>query len=93
MSTEESKIQHFLLRYDRSRSRLEEKLEFQSHVKEATRAYEDMEQMYRDQPHMDIVLVGSDSLETVKKTHSTYFKEDVGTVEDFLRKVAAQHSA
>ncbi|WP_371151426.1 hypothetical protein [Buchananella felis] len=47
--------------------------EFDSDTDEAVTAYRAAEQYYREQPWMDIVLIGSDSLETVKKTHSTYF--------------------
>ena len=39
----------------------------------ATTAYRAAEIEYHDRPEVDIVLVGSDSLETVKVTHSTYF--------------------
>ena len=35
--------------------------------------YAKLEAEYRDSLSTDIVLVGSDSLETVKATHSTYF--------------------
>lgn len=35
--------------------------------------YEEIEEFYRDSPHMDIVLEGSDSIETVKITHANYF--------------------
>ena len=39
----------------------------------AMTAYRAAEIEYRDRPEMDIVLIGSDSLDTVKITHSTYF--------------------
>jgi hypothetical protein len=36
-------------------------------------AYEAMEDRYKDDRHMEIVLVGADSIETIKITHGNYF--------------------
>lgn len=63
---------HFLLVYDRS----QQKLVFQRPYKnpeEAVRAYEEMEEQHRNDRHMEIVLVGADSLETIMLTHGNYF--------------------
>ncbi len=40
---------------------------------EAVRAYGEMEEKHRDDRHLEIVLVGADSLETVMLTHGNYF--------------------
>lgn len=63
---------HFLLVYDRKL----QKLVFQqpyTDSAEAVRAYGEMEEKHRDDKHMEIVLVGADSLETVMLTHGNYF--------------------
>ena len=71
--TDKPKIQHFILVFDRQAGHLVNTVEFGSRAKAAVEAYEHLEQFYRHEPHMDIVLVGSDSIETVKITHANYF--------------------
>jgi len=39
-------------------------------------AYAEIEGEMRDRDGLDIVLVGTDSLETVKRTHSSYFQTE-----------------
>lgn len=69
----DAKIQHFILVFDRHAGRLLSKLEFGAEAKAAVKRYEALEEQYRESPHMDIVLVGSDSIETVQITHANYF--------------------
>lgn len=70
-------INHFLIVYN---LRDEELLQFQPFGKDvegATEAYARAESLYRERPdHEDfeIVLVGADSADTLKVTHSRYFK-------------------
>jgi hypothetical protein len=66
-------IVHFLLVYDRELQKLVHEQEFAS-SSDAVAAYEKMEELHRDDPQMEIVLVGADSIETVKLTHGNYFK-------------------
>lgn len=66
-------IQHFLLIYDRCEDRLMSHESFGENVDAAMTAYRAAEIEYWGRSEMDIVLVGSDSLETVRITHSTYF--------------------
>ena len=66
-------IQHFLLIYDRRKDRLMSHESFGEDVDAAMTAYRAAEIEYQDRSEMDIVLVGSDSPETVRITHSTYF--------------------
>ncbi|MDR2975303.1 MAG: hypothetical protein LBV00_11445 [Propionibacteriaceae bacterium] len=66
-------IQHFLLVYDHKRGYLIETIEFGTDADAAVREYSALESKYRDDPAMDIVLVGSDSLDTIKVTHRNYF--------------------
>lgn len=69
----EAKIQHFILVFDRHAGHLVDQLNFGTEAKAAVTKYEALEEQYRDSPHMDIVLVGSDSIDTVKITHANYF--------------------
>jgi hypothetical protein len=47
----------------------------------AAEAYTRREHEYRDHPEIEVVLVGADSLDTVRKTHSHYF---AGSSHDLL---------
>lgn len=71
-----SVMKHFLLAFDHASNALVIQQEF-ADIHTATDAYEALEEQYRDSPRMDIVLVGSDSIESVKITHSTYFPKSV----------------
>ncbi len=66
-------IQHFLLVFDHGKNELIDIQEFGEDAAAATSCYGDVEKKYRDSALIDIVLVGSDSIETVKVTHSIYF--------------------
>lgn len=63
---------HFLLVYDRKQGRLICQRPF-TDSDEAVAAYGEMEAKHRDDEHMEIVLVGADSLETIMLTHGNYF--------------------
>lgn len=69
----QSKIQHFILVFDRRAGHMVEQLSFGPNASKALAKYEELEQFHRASAHMDIVLVGSDSIETVKVTHANYF--------------------
>jgi len=78
-SPKAAKILHFILVFDRHAGHLMEQLDFGTGAQAAVTKYEALEEQYRHCPHMDIVLVGSDSIETVKVTHANYFD---GSAED-----------
>lgn len=65
-------IVHFLLVYDRQQGKLVVQRPY-TDPHEAVQAYEAMEKQHRDDRHMEIVLVGADSLETIMLTHGNYF--------------------
>ena len=79
-----SAIKHFLLVFDHETDTLLVQREFGADADTATQAYAEAETQYRDRALVDIILVGSDSIETVKVTHSTYFpgskKKSVSTL-------------
>jgi hypothetical protein len=67
-----NKIQQFLLVMDVKRgvTRVDE---LGTDYEAAVAAYEAAEAVHRGDSNYDIVLVGSDSLDTVKRTHASYF--------------------
>ena len=68
-----AKIQHFLLVFDHSSGELVDVTDFGHDSDAALVAYARCEETHASNPSMDILLVGSDSLETVKATHANYF--------------------
>lgn len=68
-----SAIQHFLLVFDHSKNELIKQVTFGDDATAATVAYGEMERKHRESHAIDIVLVGSDSIETVMVTHANYF--------------------
>lgn len=63
---------HFLLVYDRPAEKLIFEQPYSDPV-EALHEYEAMEEKHRHDRHLEIVLVGADSIETVMLTHANYF--------------------
>jgi hypothetical protein len=80
-------IKHFLLIYDHEIGKLLDVLEYGSDSDAALKRYGELEAEHRDEPKMDIVLVGSDSLDTIKITHRNYFNDgqSLADIERFLR--------
>lgn len=64
--------QYFLLLY-RLPDRSVEITEFQGNYEAAATAYTQREEELRGNDETEVVLVGADSLDTIKKTHSHYF--------------------
>lgn len=86
-----SAIKHFLLVFDHRSNKLITQQEFGSDAHAATKRYGEMEQQFRDCHAIDIVLVGSDSIETVKVTHANYFTgESVKMVQSALQGFSAR---
>ena len=92
-------IKHFLLIFDRAQWKLLDTIAFGSNGKAALERYGELESEHFENAAMDIVLVGSDSLETIKITHANYFyegdimarlKKDLGEVGEELRRTVAR---
>ncbi len=66
-------IKHFLIVYDIPSSRADVR-PYGTDYDGALEAYEQAEQDARDHPNLEVVLLGADSLETIKRTHSSYFQ-------------------
>jgi hypothetical protein len=65
-------IKHFLVIYDINASNAEVR-PFGTDYDAAQVAYEKVEQAMRNRSDFDVVLLSADSLETIKRTHSSYF--------------------
>jgi hypothetical protein len=78
------RIHHFLLVFDHAAGRLISMQEFGTDGKSALAAYAETELACRDRDLIEIVLIGSDSYDTVKLTHANYFDGSVA-VSKYLR--------
>ncbi|HUY55601.1 MAG TPA: hypothetical protein VMV23_10630 [Candidatus Nanopelagicaceae bacterium] len=72
-------IQHFLLVFDHAKGELVEVQEFGSDAARALAAYAEKERDLRTSHSLEIVLVGSDSYDTVRVTHANYFADAAAT--------------
>jgi len=69
------RIFHFLIVFDHTENELLVVQEFGDDIAKALTAYSDKEDEFRGEGSIEIVLVGSDSLDSVKATHTNYFTE------------------
>ena len=67
------RILHFLLVFDHRVGHLIYTEDFGVDDDRALAAYASTEAEYRDRKEIEVVLIGSDSFETVKRTHANYF--------------------
>ncbi|HTO00093.1 MAG TPA: hypothetical protein VL068_05400 [Microthrixaceae bacterium] len=67
------RIQYFLLVFDHTAGHLIETEEYGEDSDKAVEAYAATEATFGSRTDIEVVLVGSDSLETVKRTHPNYF--------------------
>lgn len=81
-------VQHFLLVFDHNQETLIDERDFGSDSVKALAAYAECEEAYRDDPSVEIVLIGSDSIETVKLTHANYFDGSVAATAGFSKYLA-----
>lgn len=68
-----SSIQHFLLVFDHQAGKLIDQQDFGTDSDSAVAAYAKLELQHRGERMIEIVLIGSDSIETVRLTHANYF--------------------
>lgn len=69
----EADIRHFLVVFDISRGKARVR-DFGTDYGGAIEAYAEIEGEMDGREDLDIVLLGADSLETVRRTHSSYFE-------------------
>jgi hypothetical protein len=68
----ETDIKHFLITYDLNAGKAKVQ-SFGDDYDGALAAYAEAEEDIRGDGNLEIVLVGADSIETVERTHSSYF--------------------
>ncbi|ORV85013.1 hypothetical protein AWC11_20700 [Mycobacterium interjectum] len=79
-----SQLKHFLLVFDHNRAQLIGLKEFGTDAKSAMAEYARLERAHmKESDSIEIVLIGSDSLETVKITHANYFDGTVAVSKYF----------
>jgi hypothetical protein len=69
----DTEIRHFLVVYNIPLREATVDDRFGGDYEAALAAYADAEQLYRGRDDVEVVLLGADSLETIQKTHSSYF--------------------
>lgn len=79
-------LNHFLLVFDHQAGELVDLKEFGTDVKTAMAEYSRLEREHMEDSSdaIEIVLIGSDSLETVKVTHANYFNGTVAASKYFV---------
>jgi len=76
-------IKHFLVVYDPASGETDVR-SFGTNYDAAQAAYAEAEQASGLATKLDIVLLSADSLETIKKTHSSYFGSDNSKLRELL---------
>lgn len=76
MASRSDETNYFILIYDRAKRALAETIQYGTKSRHAVDDYSKLEHKYEDDHNMEVVLIGSDSLETVRRTHANYFGSD-----------------
>lgn len=76
-------LRHFLLVFDIERGSADVE-EFERDYDAAIAAYSAREGEYNDDPNVEVVLLSSDSLQTIKKTHGSYFGDAETHLDDVV---------
>jgi hypothetical protein len=71
-------LTYYLLVFDHDQQKLVSMEEF-TDPETASSNYEELERTYRGDDGFEVVLVGSDSIETIKLTHGNYFSGSVAS--------------
>ena len=80
-------LKHFLVVYDHRRGRLIEPPEQFDDPVEATDAYSRTEAQYDQDDMVEVVLIGSNSINTVYRTHANYFGGGLQLLESIKNEV------
>lgn len=67
-----TELSQFLIVFDHDRGTLHQDVTVIDPA-EALHAYDAAERHFAEQEHIEVVLIGSDSLDTVRRTHANYF--------------------
>ena len=75
-------LRHFLIVFDHRQGRIIRDASFDD-VNEAVTVYSKTEREYTANSMVEVVLIGSDSIETVRRTHANYF-DGTAALEKYL---------
>ena len=87
-------MSYFLLVYERSTGKLLEQQEFaeaQASVALSVRSAREAKE--RGHPDIEVILLSSESLDTLKRTHARYFRTAGEMAADLQKRLAAEHPA
>ena len=72
-------MRHFLIVFDGARATMRERVRSFAGAEAAMKAYAAAEGRYEGEPRIQVVLITSDSLGTVKATHPNFWSTDFAT--------------
>lgn len=78
---------YFILIYDIGRHKVEVVDDFGEDGAAAAEAYAQVEGEYRDRDDIEVLMVGADSIDTIKKTHSHYFDRVPEALDELIRRL------
>lgn len=78
---------HFILIYNTDLRKLVSEVERFVDVEDATAKFVRLENGFEGKPHLQVILVGADSIDTIRETHPHYFGNG-NAVEDYLATTA-----
>jgi len=68
-----AELSQFLIVFNHDHGALHQDVTIFADPAEALRAYDAAERHFAEEAHIEVVLIGSDSLDTVRRTHANYF--------------------
>jgi predicted metal-dependent HD superfamily phosphohydrolase len=68
-----AELSQFLIVFYHEQGALHQDVAVFADAAEALRAYDAAERHFTEHEHIELVLIGSDSLDTVRRTHANYF--------------------
>lgn len=82
-------MKHFLVIYDIPAAQAKI-VPFEADYSAALDAYKRAEEKYRWETNIEVVLLGSDSIETLKRTHSSYFELSESHIDQVVARELAE---
>ena len=73
----------FLTTFDHD-ARMKSSLEEFRNTAQALKAYVEREEQYRDNPRVEVILLGAESVDAIKVTHSNYFGDTADALGNLL---------
>ena len=79
----------FLITFDHD-ARKQISLEEFRNTARALKAYSEREEQYRDNPRVEVVLLGAESIDAIKVTHSNYFDDTADAIGNMLASLGVE---